>query len=62
MQVKTRQRTSYATCGHVIKSGEKYLKVFTVSEAYGNYSTYCSECAHKIMTAKLQKALKELRS
>ena len=62
MQVKIRQRTSYATCGHVIKSGEKYLKVFIVSEAYNNYSTYCNECAHTLIPAKLQKALRELRA
>jgi hypothetical protein len=62
MQVRVRQRTSFATCGHVVKSGEKYLKVFTVSDAFSAYSTYCSKCAHKRMTAKLQEALAELRS
>ena len=62
MQVKIRQRTSYATCGHVIKYGEKYLKVFVASDNFNQYSTYCSDCAHKIMAAKLRKALEELRS
>ena len=62
MQVKIRRRTSNATCGHVIKSGERYLKVFIASEAYNDYSTYCSECAHRVWAAMLQKALRELRS
>lgn len=51
MEILIRMRTSTASCGHVIKNGEKYLLVAYrgVSE-FGSYRTFCKNCAERYVT------------
>ena len=45
MEIGTRRRSSLASCKHVVKNGEKYLKVFYKTGEWVSCQTFCINCA-----------------
>ena len=61
MEVKTRKRTSPASCGHLVERDEKYLAVVSVTGEWVQRRTLCAECAQRSMGRMVREALDELR-
>ena len=63
LTVETRVRTSRASCGHIVKAGEKYMS--SPDGSYGGrqeYKTHCAKCAHKFFKTHLKKMLTDLKA